>query len=69
MRKKQIFLLILLMATLFINNLKAEIVEISKTVRIEVVDGKTYEITERVLLDTDTNETKKEVTIIHIITE
>ncbi|PID30217.1 MAG: hypothetical protein CR982_01475 [Candidatus Cloacimonadota bacterium] len=69
MRKKQVFLLILLMVALFTNSLRAEIVEISKTVRIEVVDGKTYEITERILLDTDTGEEKEVITVIELITE
>ncbi len=68
MRKKQVFLLLLLILTLFTSSLRAEIVEISKTVTIEVVDDKTYEITERVLLDTNTGDTEIEIEVVEIIT-
>ncbi len=64
--KRNLFFFILLIVSLLTSNLRAEIVEVSKTVTIEVVDDKTYEITETVLLDTDTGDTEIEIEIVEV---
>ncbi len=64
--KRNLFFFILLIVSLLTSNLRAEIVEVSKTITIEVVDDKTYEITETVLLDTDTGDTEIEIEIVEV---